>query len=274
MPASESSSESQDRDKRGEASMPILTEEQRKKMNEELQEKLEAAKKELRSEKDPEDKPKASGEPEPEQQKEKDRDGRRRHRRSEERGRREGSGRRRRDTDGSGRRRDTDGSGRRRDTDRRRDTGRAEANEPDPGIVVEQEASTAGLYCRWYGVDGCRKYLSSSWAYKQHLACKHGFSKSFAETFVSKQWKELEDHLGPVPPPEQEEQRPKASLRPAAERDMRRPAEPARPPKAPRSSSEAPSVPSAPSQSSDANAAGIELLRAMWQDVATRVFKE
>ena len=268
MPPSSESSESQDRDKRAEP-LPVLTEEQRQEMNEKLQEKLEAAKKELRAEKDlEEDEPK-----EAEKEKEKDRDRDRRHRRSEEKsGRGEGSSRRHRDTGGSGRRRDTD----RRDTDRRRDT-RAEADEPDARILEEQQPSRVGLYCRYYGVDNCRKYLGSSWGYKQHLACKHSFSKSFAESFVSKQWTQLEAHFGPVPPPEEDDRRPKASLRPAAEtKDMRRPAEPARPPKAPRSSrasSEA-SAPSAPSQSSDANAAGIELLRAMWQDVATRVFKD
>ena len=76
-----------------------------------------------------------------------------------------------------------------------------------------QEPSTSGLYCRFWGEDGCRKYLSSMWAYKQHLACKHNFSKTAAESFVSKQWKQLEDELGPVPKPEAEAtQRPKVSL--------------------------------------------------------------
>ena len=48
MPPSSESSESQNREKRAEP-LPVLTEEQRQEINDKLQEKLEAAKKELRS---------------------------------------------------------------------------------------------------------------------------------------------------------------------------------------------------------------------------------
>eukprot|EP00439_Symbiodinium_sp_Y106_P067593 s2533_g11.t1 len=258
--ANEETSESETREKRD--PLLVLSAEQREALNERLQEKLEAAKKEMKAgpEAEPTKTSEEEDEPSEEEKKEKKEKKRRKARKRSESGDRDRRGSDRRGSD-------------RRGSDR--PEGSVRADSPDPRIVQEQEPSTSGLYCRYYGVDECKKWVSSKWAYKQHMCSKHQFSKSFAEKFCEAQWKELEHNLGPVPPTEKEgaqAQRPKASLRPAAEPDLRRPNEPSRPPKAHRSSasSEAPSA----SSQQDANAAGMELLRQMWQDVASRVFKE
>ena len=156
---------------------------------------------------------------------------------------------------------------------------------PDYSLKAAQRPCVEGLFCLHYGRHNCRKWLSSVWSYKQHLASKHGMPKNIAHEVAGGQWQQLEAAFGVW----QKRERPETSPVPVnlQPRDSRRPNEPAFPPKgaelgpaqkqprrdAETSSASLPSNPGDGEASSSSKDAGIELLRAMWSDVADRVLK-
>ena len=82
-----------------------------------------------------------------------------------------------------------------------------------------------GIWCCLYGEGGCKKWVQSVWAYKQHLCTKHMLSPKESSLLAEKQWKELEALVGKVPKPPA---RGRVELKPKP--DLRRPNVPAEPP--------------------------------------------
>ena len=125
-------------------------------------------------------------------------------------------------------------------------------------IQPAQRASSDGLFCPLWGKSGCRKWLSSARAFKQHLCSKHDIPRDQAARVADGQWKNLPSRSEASQEPHRRN-RPNVSLVPRDERN----------PKVPRSE------PSEGSQASSSQQdAGIQLLRQMWADVADRVLKK
>ena len=161
-------------------------------------------------------------------------------------------------------------------------------------VMTDQDPCKEGLWCKLYGQQGCKKWISNRWAYKQHLQTKHKLGKGQATKLADDQWDQLEKELGPVPAHESGQAGRKKKKEDDEEplRDTRRPAEPRLPPKLhlkpreavqeaemkpergrqPKVRKSEPSEPSQPASSSNENA-GMQLLREMWRDVADRVLR-
>ena len=56
-------------------------------------------------------------------------------------------------------------------------------------IQPAQRASFDGLFCPLWGKSGCKKWLSSPWAFKQHLCSKHDIPRDQAARVADGQWK-------------------------------------------------------------------------------------
>ena len=150
-------------------------------------------------------------------------------------------------------------------------------------VMTDQDPCKEGLWCKLYGQQGCKKWISNRWAYKQHLQTKHKLGKGQATKLADDQWDQLEKELGPVPAHESGQAGRKKKKKEDDEeplRDTRRPAEPRFPPKLhlkpreavqeaemkpergrqPKVRKSEPSEPSQPASSSNDNA-GMQLLR-------------
>ena len=154
---------------------------------------------------------------------------------------------------------------------------RSESPLPDTALRPTQKASAEGLYCCFWGTQKCRKFLQSWWAYKQHLQCKHSFSRRKAHLFASEQWRELQQKFTQAQDPQPE---PRVRLTSVA-KDTRKPSEPlgpppARPAKALRSEAGSDETRSQQAASSSAgpSAEGMQLMKDMWSEVAQLVFRE